>query len=305
MRAATRNPAKRPFEDADVGLLDVDLKGFPRVVILFDADRLQASARVQPGDRQVDVDQDALLGAITLAPEECIEAEAWKIDTSVAQRGWGPATYDAALALAGSVMPARGPVSQSAKQIWYTYFDERPDVFATPLDAYEWAPIWCRFHDDTRLDHVYSFATRSPAWIERAEQRAQEVLTALEQQRGIEPRQVSAALDRAAYDMFSERYRTRMPASIARNPLEPGTLPSKGARQLNEVFEATERRLLDDGVPAKQAATRAAQIAWSEVKRYYYKRGDRWIRRKRPLTPAQKRARAKSRGGLPKSRKSR
>lgn len=56
-----------------------------------------------------------------------------------------------------------------------------------------------------------------------------------------------------------------------------GTLPAKGARQWDHVYEAALER--------GHTKSAAARQAWCAVKRYYYKRGERWIRRKKPLAP--------------------
>lgn len=62
-----------------------------------------------------------------------------------------------------------------------------------------------------------------------------------------------------------------------------GALPKGAASRLREIFFAVEESMLEKGVPPREAAQRSAQIAWSEIKRDYYKRGDRWVRRKRRL----------------------
>jgi len=71
--------------------------------------------------------------------------------------------------------------------------------------------------------------------------------------------------------------------------LSTGTLPKEGAERLTRVFESVERKFLADGMEPKEAAERAAQIAWAEVKRHYYKRGTKWVKRKHPLKQKAKR----------------
>lgn len=60
-----------------------------------------------------------------------------------------------------------------------------------------------------------------------------------------------------------------------RNPV--GNLPPKAARQWEAVYDSAKERGLDSSVAAAQA--------WCAVKRYYYKKGERWLRRKHPLGP--------------------
>ena len=71
--------------------------------------------------------------------------------------------------------------------------------------------------------------------------------------------------------------------------LSTGTLPEEGAAKLTRVFETVEEKFLAEGMEPHMAAERAAQIAWSEVKRHYYKRGKKWMKRKRPLKQGVKR----------------
>lgn len=68
-------------------------------------------------------------------------------------------------------------------------------------------------------------------------------------------------------------------ASRRRTSNPTGTLPDKGARQWDHVYESALERGLDKSGAARQA--------WCAVKRYYYKRGDQWVARKRPLKPGQ------------------
>jgi len=59
------------------------------------------------------------------------------------------------------------------------------------------------------------------------------------------------------------------------NPL--GNLPAKAARQWESVYESAKGR----GISSSAAAAQA----WCAVKRRYYKKGGRWLKRKRPLAP--------------------
>jgi len=61
------------------------------------------------------------------------------------------------------------------------------------------------------------------------------------------------------------------------NPL--GNLPSKATRMWEHVYESAQERGLDKGAAAAQA--------WCAVKRRYYKKNGRWLRRKAPLGPDQ------------------
>ena len=64
--------------------------------------------------------------------------------------------------------------------------------------------------------------------------------------------------------------------------IEPGNLPPRGARMLDEVYESTLTRK-NPSTGRRYTKARAAEIAWGTVKRYYYRRGGKWRRRKRPL----------------------
>lgn len=57
------------------------------------------------------------------------------------------------------------------------------------------------------------------------------------------------------------------------NPL--GNLPEKASRQWEHVYESALDRGLDQGAAAAQA--------WCAVKRGYYQKGNRWLKRKKPL----------------------
>lgn len=61
------------------------------------------------------------------------------------------------------------------------------------------------------------------------------------------------------------------------NPL--GNLPEKGQRMWEDVYASAQERGHDQGAAAAQA--------WCAVKRYYYKKGDKWRKRKKPLKPSQ------------------
>lgn len=65
--------------------------------------------------------------------------------------------------------------------------------------------------------------------------------------------------------------------SRAANPL--GNLPPKAARQWEAVFESAQNRGLSQGAAAAQA--------WCAVKRGYYKKGNRWLKRKQRLSPSE------------------
>lgn len=54
-----------------------------------------------------------------------------------------------------------------------------------------------------------------------------------------------------------------------------GTLPKKGVKQFSAVYVSARERGFTQ--------QRSAQQAWCEIKRYYYKRGDKWIKRKDPI----------------------
>lgn len=58
-------------------------------------------------------------------------------------------------------------------------------------------------------------------------------------------------------------------------PPQSGNLPKHGKEILARVYESTRSRGFDQESAARQA--------WCQVKRHYYKRGDRWIRRSTPV----------------------
>ena len=63
----------------------------------------------------------------------------------------------------------------------------------------------------------------------------------------------------------------------------PGTLPKKGATMLRDTFRGALEQYYDrEGLPLAEAEERAARTAWAQVKRYYYKQGGKWKKRKQP-----------------------
>lgn len=58
-----------------------------------------------------------------------------------------------------------------------------------------------------------------------------------------------------------------------------GNLPAKASRMWEEVYASSQERGLSKGASAGQA--------WCAVKRHYYKKGGRWLKRKKSLRPDQ------------------
>ncbi len=64
----------------------------------------------------------------------------------------------------------------------------------------------------------------------------------------------------------------------------PGKLPKKGAEMLRQTFRgAVEQFHGREGMSLDKAEELAARTAWTQVKRYYYKQGGKWKKRKHPL----------------------
>ena len=66
-------------------------------------------------------------------------------------------------------------------------------------------------------------------------------------------------------------------------PPSPGTLDDDGRRMLWTVYEAAKKHYSKQGERGAQLKQLAARVAWSEVKRHYFKRGAKWQRRKHVL----------------------
>ena len=74
----------------------------------------------------------------------------------------------------------------------------------------------------------------------------------------------------------------------ARKPPPTGTLPPKASRMHAEVYESARDR--------GWSKERAAKQAWGAVGRHYYRRGSRWLKRKRPLANPPKKVAPKRKG---------
>ena len=63
-------------------------------------------------------------------------------------------------------------------------------------------------------------------------------------------------------------------------PPAPGTLDADGRRLLWTVYEEAKKHYRKQGERGAQLKQLAARVAWSEVGRHYFKRGQKWQRRK-------------------------
>lgn len=76
-----------------------------------------------------------IVGTLTLAPQD--NENHWhgsEVVASAAKKGFGPAMYDIAMNVAGTIYSDRTSVSSSAKNIWHHYYSDRGDVKVLPFD---------------------------------------------------------------------------------------------------------------------------------------------------------------------------
>lgn len=76
--------------------------------------------------------------------------------------------------------------------------------------------------------------------------------------------------------------RSRNPGRRSKPPAS-GNLPAHGKKILAAAYENAKQDALERGLSESAAKRSAAPQAWCAVKRHYYKRGERWIKRKDPL----------------------
>jgi len=68
----------------------------------------------------------------------------------------------------------------------------------------------------------------------------------------------------------------------------PGDLPKAAAEMLRKTFQgAMEQYYGRDKMSLEKAEELASRTAWTQVKRYYYQRGDKWHKRKDPLAQSE------------------
>jgi len=68
-----------------------------------------------------------------------------------------------------------------------------------------------------------------------------------------------------------------------KKPPPPGTLDDDGRRMLWSVYESAKKHYRKQGERGARLKQLAARVAWSEVRRHYFKRGGKWHRRKHVL----------------------
>ena len=85
--------------------------------------------------------------------------------------------------------------------------------------------------------------------------------------------QVGAAVASKMLEGGGDGSKTKKSNPSELNPL--GNLPAKASRMWEKVYESALDRGADKGAAAAQA--------WCAVKRYYHKKGNRWLKRKKPL----------------------
>lgn len=88
----------------------------------------------------------------------------WTIESSEADRGWGPLLYDIAMEwvtqMGSSLAPDRGSVSPLAQKVWHYYFYRRDDVDAALLpQVHDCLPATVSQSDGVPLD-----MTDDPLW---------------------------------------------------------------------------------------------------------------------------------------------
>ncbi len=96
---------------------------------------------------------------IVVSHDDCNKA--LEVVNSVAKKGSGPFLYDMIMSDSnGGIMPDRGSVSNSAKNVWNVYYNKRSDVKKKPLDdkknpKTEPKEDDCAVHGDKTLDNAY------------------------------------------------------------------------------------------------------------------------------------------------------
>jgi hypothetical protein len=183
-----------------------------------------AKSRMTPDGRRealYDAFARCVVGTVTISkPEEPCNG-AWEVIASAARPGWGPLTYDIAMAVSPekAIMSDRGSTSQSARAIWDFYANNRQDVVKKELDNVfdpknEDRGDDCKLVKPTRnnvLNRSYH-ATSSPNVTElrlndaRARKRINDLLGRLAQGPDYDAKFYIVA---AATRYFMQRYRSR------------------------------------------------------------------------------------------------
>lgn len=203
-----RNPAEVP--DESTGLLFFPGADAGGAVVLFDADDFDA-AMLDPEDLQssAEVSKHAL-GYLNMVPETWCEDRLLSIGASAARKGWGPATYDAALEWATRngwlLTPGRSTVTPAAKSVWLTYATQRDDVESRPMEPLQ--PRCVREHHEPYLNHVYR-RTEPLAWYDARMDHGLDVADLVAQDLRVPPARVHGRLAAGGLRLFERQFRER------------------------------------------------------------------------------------------------
>lgn len=105
--------------------------------------------------------KESIVGFIMTRKTPGRQWDAAEVRAVAAEKGWGPLMYDIAMANEGGLLPDRGSVTPSAKNVWKHYYNNRPDVRAMPLDN-ERYPETPEKGDDTRDLHGNKYNSDNP-----------------------------------------------------------------------------------------------------------------------------------------------
>jgi len=223
-RAAGSADALRP--ETWTGLVIGETKGGTPAILLLDLRGLRGIQR--PDDLKLH--KDAILGFIaTDYPNDYMERPVstcddkdgrspLQVSIAVAQKGWGPLTYDATLwAVAeeatqsegynGYLMPDRNNVFFGARKVWAYYNSEKRkgDVLSRKI------PKACPHHGyptpDLTLDRMYKAKLNRPAFAEMDAmyQRWASVRSLLEDRLSMDREQIEAELVKMGEQFFGEK----------------------------------------------------------------------------------------------------
>ena len=139
-----------------------------------------------------------------------------QVSMSVAQKGWGPLLYDAALWVVaengrfsdynGYLMPDRNNVFSGARRVW-TYYAEKRKADVNVREIVEGCPSHGYPDPDPVLDRMYKAKMNRPAFAEMGAlyRRWIEVSEVLEERLDMDREQIEAALVKMGEEFFGEK----------------------------------------------------------------------------------------------------